>query len=285
VKYLHRFILFFIAAFLLFSGRLAVAEELIHIVARGETIYSISRFYGVIGDELMRINNITDPSRLLAGSRLVIPSSSNAVSREGSILPGTVTPAASGTVLVNYQAVRGDTLFGIARTHGITLQQLLDINGLSSSYMLRAGDILKVPGASPVPDNIPAGNVAGSVAGSGIYALRWPVNPKDISYMTGEMGVVIEGDQFESVKSLTQGNVVSAGPWRKFGRVVIVEAAGGYFYMYGGCETITVRVGDRITPGMELGRLGINTVSEKPQLFFMVFRNNVPVDPASAPRA
>ena len=285
MKYLHRFILFFIAAFLLFSGRLAVAEELIHIVARGETIYSISRFYGVIGDELMRINNITDPSRLLAGSRLVIPSSSNAVSREGSILPGTVTPAASGTVLVNYQAVRGDTLFGIARTHGITLQQLLDINGLSSSYMLRAGDILKVPGASPVPDNIPAGNVAGSVAGSGIYALRWPVNPKDISYMTGEMGVVIEGDQFESVKSLTQGNVVSAGPWRKFGRVVIVEAAGGYFYMYGGCETITVRVGDRITPGMELGRLGINTVSEKPQLFFMVFRNNVPVDPASAPRA
>jgi murein DD-endopeptidase MepM/ murein hydrolase activator NlpD len=55
--------------------------------------------------------------------------------------------------------------------------------------------------------------------------------------------------------------------------------------MYGGCETITVNVGDRITPGMELGKLGINAVSVKPQLFFMVFRNDNPIDPALAPRA
>jgi septal ring factor EnvC (AmiA/AmiB activator) len=84
---------------------------------------------------------------------------------------------------------------------------------------------------------------------------------------------------------LTHGNVVSAGPWRKFGRVVIVESAGGYYYMYGGSETISVSVGDRVTPGMELGRLGINAVSDRPQLFFMVFRNDTPMDPALAPRA
>jgi len=107
----------------------------------------------------------------------------------------------------------------------------------------------------------------------------------DISYMSGQMGVVVEGERLEMVKSLTQGNVVSAGPWRKFGRVVIVETTGGYYYMYGGCESITVNVGDKITPGMELGRLGVNSVSEKPQLFFMVFRNDMPIDPASAPRA
>jgi septal ring factor EnvC (AmiA/AmiB activator) len=67
--------------------------------------------------------------------------------------------------------------------------------------------------------------------------------------------------------------------------VVIVETQGGYFYMYGGCETLSVNVGDRVLSGTEVGRLGVNAVSEKPQLFFMVFRSDTPIDPAKAPRA
>ena len=251
------------------SPGLLTAENLIHIVGRGETIYSLSLFYGVSADDLMRVNGITDPSKLMAGVRLVIPVD---------------TSSAQHASLVEYRAVRGDTLYGIARTHGITLQNLLDINRLSSGYVLRAGDILRVPRQSIAPaEQIvpPAGNAA---ARSGLYALRWPVNPRDITYMTGQMGVVVEGFQSESVLSLTHGNVVSAGPWRKFGRVVIIETNEGYYYMYGGCENISVNVGDRVMPGMELGRLGINTVSARPQLFFMVFRNDIPIDPALAPR-
>jgi len=262
-------------ACVLFPGALA-AENLIHVVTRGETIYSISRFYGVNANELTRVNDITDPSRLFVGRRLIIPQNEDAASSAGSVLPSSVTTAP----LIDYQVARGDTLYGIARARGITLQALLDINKFSASYSLRAGEIIKVPeqiASSPVPPaNAPVG---------GLYALRWPVTPRLITYMTGEMGVVVEGAQNESVRSITQGSVVSAGPWRKYGRVVIIEAAGGYFYMYGGCETITVNVGDRITSGMEIGKLGINAVTDRPQLFFMVFRNDLPLDPASAPRS
>jgi septal ring factor EnvC (AmiA/AmiB activator) len=67
--------------------------------------------------------------------------------------------------------------------------------------------------------------------------------------------------------------------------VVIVETTGGYFYMYGGLENLSVSVGDKLSPGTEVGKLGVNSVSGKPQLFLMVFRNDIPVDPASAPRA
>jgi len=270
VKYLCKTIPLIVLVGILFSGVLA-AEDLIHVVTRGETIYSISRFYSVNAEDLMRTNGITDPSRLQVGSRLVIPVTDN------SVLPAS-GPAVSQT-LTDYRVVRGDTLFSIARTHGITLQNLLDINRFSSNHVLRAGEVIKVPGTS-TPIITPVNNVTG-----GLYALRWPVTPKDITYMTGQMGVVVEGEQFEAVRSLAQGNVVSAGPWRKFGRVVIVETTGGYYYMYGGLETLSVNVGDRITPDMEVGRLGINSVSEKPQLFFMVFRSDTPIDPAVAPRA
>jgi len=265
------------------------ADDMIHVVGKGDTIYSLSRFYQVTADELMKANGITDPSKLSVGQRLVIPVSVSASSSDVSTLPG---GASSGLPLVNYKAVKGDTLYSIARTNGITLQRLQEINGFSSSHVLKVGDVIKVPSAAlreptaaiakpSVTDTIPSSR---TVPG-GIYALRWPVLPKTITYMTGQMGVVVEGEQFESVKSLTQGSVVSAGPWRKFGRVVIVETSGGYYYMYGGCETITVNVGDRISPGMEVGKLGVNTVSAKPQLFFMVFRNDNPMDPALAPRA
>jgi murein DD-endopeptidase MepM/ murein hydrolase activator NlpD len=296
-----------------------LANELIHVVARGETIFSLSRAYGVTVEELMRVNNITDPSTLQAGRRLVIPGSGSP--------PSPVSEPVISQNLRDYRAVRGDTLFSIARTHGITLQRLLEINRFAPNHTLRAGDVIKVPAVATAqgaatqgattqgavtqgtttqgtavrqPSTQNAGTNNGTAnnrpassttpitvpsAATGIYGLRWPVIPKDITYMTGQMGVVVEGERFESVKSLTQGNVVSAGPWRKYGRVVIVEAAGGYYYMYGGLESLSVSVGTRIRPGMEVGKLGINTVSDKPQLFFMVFRNDTPIDPASAPRA
>jgi septal ring factor EnvC (AmiA/AmiB activator) len=79
--------------------------------------------------------------------------------------------------------------------------------------------------------------------------------------------------------------VLSAGPYRGFGRVVIIQVDGGYLYVYGGCESLSVKEGDRICPGTELGKLGIDAVSSKPQLFFMVYRSNTPIDPAKAPRA
>jgi lipoprotein NlpD len=276
------------------SGTLA-AEDLIHVVGKGDTIFSLSRFYHVTADELMKANGISDPSKLSVGKKLIIPVSAGSSSLPGQASGVTVSVTGNPQTLVNYKAVKGDTLFSIARKNGITLQKLQEINGFSSNHVLKEGDVIKVLGKSPsfeAQSIAPAANTAAikppaanKTVATGIYALRWPVTPKDISYMTGQMGVVVEGEKFEPVRSLTQGNVVSAGPWRKFGRVVIVETAGGYYYMYGGCESITVNVGDRITPGMELGKLGINAVSVKPHLFFMVFRNDNPMDPALAPRA
>ena len=253
-------------------------EELIHIVGKGETVYSISRFYQINSEELMKVNGIADPSKLKSGQKLVIPSSAFSTVTVSSAAPSN---SANTQVLTDYQIEKGDTLYSIARNHGIGLQALMEINKFSSNHVIKTGDVIKVPGKNTVTaQNKPAGNTETEA-----LSVRWPVNARDVTYMTGQMGVVVEGEYFEPVKSLTQGKVVSAGPWRKYGKVAIVEASGGYFYMYGGCETLSVKVGDRISVGMELGKLGVNAVSEKPHLFFMVFRNDTPIDPAKAPRA
>jgi murein DD-endopeptidase MepM/ murein hydrolase activator NlpD len=288
------------------SAVLVMAEETIHVVRKGDTIYSLARTYGVSSQEIQRLNKIDDPSRIQAGQRIRIPSASAAFS---------VEPAAQATT--EHRAARGETLYGIARLYDIPLQTLLSTNGLSDSYVLKIGDRLRIPraGASvaapsqeapaasvaspalmaPVaeaaPGPVPLGNFAGTEVRSTVsrsldLSVPWPINPREIAYMTGKLnGVALVGERYEPVRSLKEGVVISAGPYRGFGKVVIIQVAGGYLYVYGGCENLSVREGDTVRAGTELGRLGIDALSEKPQLFFLVYRNNVSMDPAAAPRA
>ncbi|MDR1252955.1 MAG: M23 family metallopeptidase [Treponema sp.] len=262
------------------------AEDMVHVVAKGETLYSISRVYRVSPDELMRYNNIADAAKLQAGRRLKIPPTVSPGPAAGSVATtgsGVSEKARAGgttstaqAAYTEYRVVKDDTLFSIARTHGITVQALRDLNRFSANYVLKEGERIKVPALA----------VSQTGSKTADTSLRWPVNPKDISYMTGKLyGVVVRGERSEPVRSLTQGTVVSAGPYRGFGRVAIVQVSGGYLYVYGGCESLSVKEGDRIGPGTELGKLGMDAVSEKPQLFFMVYRSNTPIDPAKAPRA
>ena len=255
-------------------------QERVHTVQRGETFYSIARSLGLKPEDLMAYNGITDPTKLQAGQRLKIPGS------------GT---ADSGGISF-YKAVRGDTLYSIARKFSVSVGALQEANNLQPNYMLKEGDTLRIPGAgSSVLAAIPQGTGAvssGAVTSApappaaGNPSVSWPVTAREVNYMTGKLsGVVITGTRYEPVMSLTQGTVLSAGPYRGFGRVVIVQVEGGYLYVYGGCESLSVKEGDRVSPGTEIGKLGIDAVSNKPQLFFMVYRSNSPVDPAEAPRA
>jgi LysM repeat protein len=106
--------------------------EVIHILARGETLYSLAREYGVTLDDLLRLNGILDPSDLSVGTRLVIPG------EEDLAIPD------SGTDYVTYRVSKGDTYYGIARMHGIAVDDLLKMNSRDASRVLRVGETLIV---------------------------------------------------------------------------------------------------------------------------------------------
>jgi murein DD-endopeptidase MepM/ murein hydrolase activator NlpD len=268
------------------------AEDLIHVVEKGETIYSIARSFSIDPGDLMLLNNITDASRLQAGRRLRIP-----------VNPFGVTETGGGgrPVYQEYWVSRNETLYSIARNNGTTVQALRDANGFSQSYVLKEGDLIQVPvsalATAGTTENsaVPVTSTGVAESHSGVRqttvrevdsSLRWPVTPQEIVYMDGKLpGVMVTGNRAEPVRSLTQGTVISAGPYRGFGRVAIVQVAGGYLYVYGGCESLSVKEGDRVSPGMEIGKLGIDAVSNKPQLFFLVFLRDTPIDPSKAPRA
>ncbi|HIC92991.1 MAG TPA: LysM domain-containing protein, partial [Anaerolineae bacterium] len=70
-------------------GLAEAASPSVHVVRRGETLYSIARRYGTTVEALMRANGLSDPTRIYAGQRLIVP------------VPGAAQPAApSGNVHV-----------------------------------------------------------------------------------------------------------------------------------------------------------------------------------------
>jgi murein DD-endopeptidase MepM/ murein hydrolase activator NlpD len=268
---------------------LAVPEEALHIMQKGETIYSIARSYGANVDEILKLNSINDPRTIQAGQRIRIPSKGGTAGTSSSTASGT-SPGSSA--YDEYRVEKNDTLYGISRKYNIALAELLDINGFAPGYVLKAGEKIRVPsargntaGGTVVASSDPPKPVTPPNPEKPVPSATWPVKAKAVSYLTGGLyGVQVTGEKGEAVKSLTQGTVVSTGPFRGFGSVAIIQKSGGYLYVYGGCETLLVKEGDKVAPGTELGKLGIDAKTEKPQLFFLVYQGNTPIDPVKAPR-
>ena len=113
---------------------LAPAAALANVVVKpGETLSEIADRHGVSLTRLMQANGISNPNLVEAGQTLRLPGSSAAAagsSRGGSV---TVQP--------------GDTLSDIADRQGVSLNQLMQANGISNPNMVVAGQKLVLPGS------------------------------------------------------------------------------------------------------------------------------------------
>ena len=100
-----------------------------YVVKKGDSLWSIAKKYGVTVAALKELNNLTSNS-LSIGQTLKIPGN-----EEGE------TPSDE---YINYQVKVGDTLYGIANKYGVTVNELLNYNNLSSTN-LSIGQVIKIP--------------------------------------------------------------------------------------------------------------------------------------------
>ena len=97
-------------------------------VKSGDSLWSISKKFGITVDELKQVNNLT--SNLLSiGQNLLIPTKE------------------SETTTDEYIVQKGDTLYGIANKFNTTVDNLKSINNLTTDS-LSIGQVLKLPGSS-----------------------------------------------------------------------------------------------------------------------------------------
>jgi membrane-bound lytic murein transglycosylase D len=105
-----------------------------HEVRAGDTLYDLALRYGVTVTALKQANELSSP-RIYPGKVLRIPPAAKE-------RPSSPPQATTGPGM--YRVQRGDTLYDIARRFGVSMSELSQINGLSSSRIY-PGDVLRIP--------------------------------------------------------------------------------------------------------------------------------------------
>lgn len=117
-----------------------------YIVVAGDSLYKISKKYGISVKELRDVNNLSSDT-LWIGQKLILPSNAH------EITPTTTSPKLSGDG--TYTVVRGDSIYVIAKRFGVSQSDLMRVNNISSPERLQIGQRLTIPTKDTVVTNKP----------------------------------------------------------------------------------------------------------------------------------
>lgn len=106
----------------------------LHVVAAGETLFSISRLYNITVEELKSQNGLAENS-ISVGQQLKIPNAGQTVQ---------VEPRSNANTMIGFHQVAAkETLYSISREYGVTVQQIKEWNNLTTSE-LSIGQMIRV---------------------------------------------------------------------------------------------------------------------------------------------
>jgi len=139
----------------------AAHAHVVHTVAPGDTLWSISAQSNLTTRTVALYNGLTENSHVVIGTPIKIPSiaEGQAALRAAGIAPaGTtanVAPATASSAaprpLGAYVVRPGDTLSGLAAQTGVPTAQMAYMNGLAPTAQLLIGTVMKLPSGAPAP--------------------------------------------------------------------------------------------------------------------------------------
>jgi len=187
----------------------------------------------------------------------------------------------------------GQTLWRIARTYGLTTEELARANGIDDPTRIGAGTLLLVPGASrtlevpPLPAR-PGGPAAVAPADDGGSAeWAWPVmQARILSYYGAPRrghrhgGIDIGGEHGEPVLAARTGRVAYSGSGMQgYGKTVILDHGNGFSSLYAHNARLLVRVGQHVEQGTPVALLGRTGNATANHCHFEIRREDRTLDP------
>lgn len=230
-------------------------------VAKGETVYALSRRFNVGVREIIDANNLQPPFKLLIGQRLRIPAAPTQAAQQSQQRP---------------QAQRD-------------VPMTVETRSLPNPAYPPP-----VAGGSASPDPTPAARPGPDLAaivmpepkpkaGKGFL---WPLKG-DVLEPFGSTGkgqnndgINIAARRGDFVRSAENGVVVYAGSELKgFGNLLLVKHQNGWVSAYAHNELLLVGKGDSVQRGQAIARAGATGHVKAPQLHFELRHESKPVDP------
>ncbi len=258
------------------------------VVERGDTLYSISRRYGLPLRDVIDANNLKPPYTLKIGQVLRLPVST-------------------------YHIVsRGDTLYSISRRYGVDVDTLKRVNGLSYPYTLAIGQKVMLQGNSN-PGTVRTKESTGSkpryttetktsarkttatrtinsrpISTKRNSKFAWPVQGTIVSKFgtigkgrTND-GINIKAAKGTAVRAADAGTVAYAGNELKgFGNLILIRHNDGWITAYAHNDRIVVKKGQKVRRGEKIATVGETGGVNSPQLHFEIRAGKKAVNPVN----
>lgn len=275
-------------------------------VARGDTLFALSRRHKSDVTAIIRANGLEPPYVLTVGQRLRIPADRVHVVQ------------------------KGETGYGISRAYGVDLATLARVNGMTPPYQVNVGQRLLVPGAvaagpvmassapasasaapsSAPPSAVPSETVATDPPpGDGTQTVAslpprpvpvaapplppasgfdWPARGRILSgygpkpHGLHNDGINIERPEGSLIKAADAGVVVYAGnDIKAYGNLVLLRHDGGWVTAYAHAQDILVSRNQTVKRGQPIARVGATGNVTEPQLHFEIRQGRRTIDPLS----
>ena len=228
-------------------------------VVEGDTISGIAERYGLNQDSVISCNGIEKARHLQIGTILQIPNMNGLM----------------------HSVRSGETLEKIAETYKAPLEQILQINNITSLANMQ-GTKLFVPEAK-LP-TIELRRVWGELFR---YPTRgWISSPygyrDDPIYGQSRFhnGIDIANATGTPIVAAMEGSVADRGYNESAGNYIVIGHVGGYVTLYAHLDKILVRNGQWVNEGEKIGEMGSTGYSTGPHCHFSIFRWGRTLNPA-----
>ena len=234
------------------------------VVARGDTLYSLSRKYSVPVNDLAVMNNLTPPFNLTVGQKIRVPNLAR----------------------VSVEQVRTDDVKVAVKSTNATVQTQPQQKRDAKTIAEKVGAEKKVV-ATPVKKissdptkKLPKINARSS------SKFSWPVRGKILSNYGAKSsglfndGINIGATRGTAVKAPENGVVAYAGNEVKgMGNLIIIQHEDGWMTVYAHMDSMVVRRGARVSVGQQIGTVGKTGKVDSPQLHFEIRKGTKAYNP------
>lgn len=209
--------------------------------------------------------------------------------------PAHAEPDLVGT---RHRVAPGETMYRIARTYSLSVEELAAANGIKDPRTLAVGQELLIPAVesepaqerpsaqahSRPPPTRPASAKAKKPEPATKGLLDWPL--KGVLYgrfgkkgREPHDGIDLAAPEATPVRAAQDGTVLYAGEQRGYGLIVIIQHEGGLITLYAQNKDLRVKTGQKVRRSQVVATVGQSGRTSGPHLHFEVRVDGKPVDP------
>ena len=224
-----------------------INDNNIYVVKKGDTIYSIAKKNDVNFSDLVKNNNLKKPYNIFVGQKLKLSASSNN-STKNSFEQKNRDKSYSNQNNNKLERFEEDTKVKSKNETLTREDSKILVNGNSMFIWPVKGDILKKFGKQ-----------------------------EDGSFNDA---INIKSEHGTKVKAADNGEVAYAGNELKgFGNIIIIKHKNGWLTVYGHCDSINVKVKDKVEKGQVIATVGKTGNVNESQLYFSLRKGRTAMDP------